>query len=135
MRTIANYMTKQPWSVQIDDSVTLARRMLAERRIHHLPVLDGGKLVGIVTESDLVKSATDISTVGKVMTVVEEVDASAALGDALEAMSERERDAVVVTRDGSIEGIFTAMDAVRVLRQKIRSRRRKPESARHGRAW
>lgn len=130
MRTIAHYMTKQPWSVQIDDSVGVARLMLAERQVHHLPVLDGGKLVGMVTERGLARSRDgEAMTVEQVMTLAHEVDASTGLGDALELMAERQHDAVVVTGEGRIEGIFTAMDAVRVLRDRLRSRQRKLEAA------
>ena len=132
MRTIAHYMTKQPWSVQVDDSVAVARQMLVERQIHHLPVLDGGKLFGMVTERDIVRPHHgDATTVEAVATRVEEVDANTAFGDALELMAERGCDAVVVTRGGSVEGIFTAMDAVRVLRDRMRSRQRRPDV--HGR--
>ena len=130
VRTIASYMTKQPWSVQIDDSVIVAKHMMAERRIHHLPVLDGGRLVGMVTERDLVQGAArDTSNVEHVMGAAVEVDASMALADVLDTMVVRERDAVVITRNGAIEGIFTAMDAVRALRERLRVRHARTESA------
>jgi predicted transcriptional regulator len=125
MRTIADYMTKQPWSVQIDDSIAVALRMLAEREIHHLPVLDGGRLVGMVVDRGLLAKTPDRDgTVERVMTSAAEVEAETPLADALDVMSERERDALVVTRDGEIVGIFTAMDAVRVLRDRTRTRPR-----------
>lgn len=130
VRTIATYMTKQPWSVQIDDSVIVAKHMMAERRIHHLPVLNAGKLVGMVTERDLVQSAArDTSTVEHLMHAAVEVDARTALSDVLDTMVVRERDAVVITRDGKIEGIFTAMDAVRALRERLRVRHARTEAA------
>lgn len=130
MRTIATYMTKQPWAVQIDDSVIVAKHMMAERRIHHLPVLNAGQLVGMVTERDLVQSAArDTATVEHVMQAAVEVDARTALADVLDTMVVRERDAVVITRDGEIEGIFTAMDAVRALRERLRVRHARAESA------
>jgi acetoin utilization protein AcuB len=113
MKTIANYMTSQPWAVQLDDSVAVAKQMLAAREIRHLPVLDGGRLVGMVTERDLAGNRT--ATVDHVMASVREIDAATALDDALQIMLDENRDAVVVTEDGEVAGIFTAMDAVRVL--------------------
>jgi acetoin utilization protein AcuB len=138
MRTIGHYMTHQPWSVQADDSIAVARLMLAQRQIRHLPVLDGGKLIGMVTDRELPKPGDgDATTVEQVMTFAQEVDASTAFADALELMEEGRRDAVVITtREGGVAGIFTSMDAVRLLREKLRSRQRKPEAthrARHGR--
>jgi predicted transcriptional regulator len=116
VRAIAHYMTKQPWAVRLDDSVGVARQMLAVREIRHLPVLDGSRLVGIVTERELAGDRT--ATVDQVMRSVREVDAKVALADALAIMLEENRDALVVTRNGIVDGIFTAMDAVRVLQHR-----------------
>ena len=60
-------MTRQPWTVQLDDSLTVARRMMAEREIHHLPVLDGGIVVGMVTDRDLAGTQGRLGTVSDVM--------------------------------------------------------------------
>ena len=117
MRSIAHYMTRQPWSVQLDDSVSVARHMMAERQIRHLPVLDGRVLVGMVTERGLVAAADRVgATVEDVMTSARNLDVSTPLTDVLDIMAERHADAVVITKDGRVDGIFTAMDAVRVLR-------------------
>lgn len=129
MRTIGHYMTRQPWAVQIDDSISLARQMLAEREIHHLPVLDAGVLVGMVTERELGRASPgEAKTVGQVMTLAQEVDANLAFGAALEGMLDRQRDAIVITSAGQVEGIFTAMDAVRVLRERLRAPPRRSET-------
>ncbi|WP_159849657.1 CBS domain-containing protein [Nocardia sp. CY41] len=40
-----------------DDRVDGLRRTMTEHRIRHLPVVDGGRLVGIVSIGDVVKSA------------------------------------------------------------------------------
>jgi len=42
-----------------DTPVAEAARVMVERRIGCLPVLDGGKLVGIVTETDFVRLIAD----------------------------------------------------------------------------
>ncbi|MDP2300301.1 MAG: CBS domain-containing protein [Coriobacteriia bacterium] len=52
--TARDIMTSDPVSVTRDLSVTEAARMMVERRIGALPVLDGDALVGIVTEGDLI---------------------------------------------------------------------------------
>ncbi len=124
MKRIADYMTPQPWSVQLDDSIGVARQMLAQREIRHLPVLDGNRSVGMVTERELALAADRAgATVEAVMAPAHSVDAGALLADVLEAMLDRRWDAVVVTaEDGSVEGIFTAMDAVRMLRDLVKRR-------------
>lgn len=124
MRRIADYMTRQPWSVQLDDSIGVARQMLAQREIHHLPVLDGKRAVGMVTERELALAADRaMATVEAVMAPAHSVDVGEPLADVLEAMVGRQWDAVVVTtEDGRVEGIFTAMDAVRMLRDTVKRR-------------
>lgn len=123
MRTIAHYMTPQPWVVQLDDSIAVARQMLATREVHHLPVLDGTNLAGMVVERDLMLAAERTgATVADVMTTAHEVDIGMSLDVVLEMMADLRWDAVVVTQQGRIEGIFTAMDAVRVLRDRLRRR-------------
>lgn len=42
-----------------DDTVDHAMRIMTDRRIRHLPVLQGGKLVGVVSIGDLVRSTID----------------------------------------------------------------------------
>jgi acetoin utilization protein AcuB len=123
MKRIADLMTRQAWTVQLDDSVAVARRMIAEREIHHLPVLDGGVVVGMVTERDLALAGDRLGTVADVIAPVHRVATDAPLDDVLDAMTAQRWDAVVVTDNGSVEGIFTASDAVRVLRDVLRGRR------------
>lgn len=116
-------MTAQPWAVQIDDSVGVARQMLVEREIRHLPVLDAGELVGMVTERDLATATERVgAVVGDVMTSATPVEQETPLDEVLAHMLDARRDAVVVTEGGRVVGIFTAMDAVRLLRERLRIR-------------
>jgi CBS domain-containing protein len=53
-KTVADIMTRDPITVGIDTSLGDVIKILAERRISGLPVIDStGKLVGIVSETDL----------------------------------------------------------------------------------
>lgn len=52
---VADVMTKHPRSVQIDQTIGDVRAALADRRIHHLPVVDGERLVGIISTTDLLE--------------------------------------------------------------------------------
>lgn len=53
-RTARSIMTPDPITVSRDLSVTDAARLMVEKRVGALPVLDGDTLVGIVTEGDLI---------------------------------------------------------------------------------
>lgn len=50
---VKNHMTPMPNSIDHDRTVAEAEKMMKENSCHHLPVLNGGALVGIITETDL----------------------------------------------------------------------------------
>jgi len=52
--TARDIMTKDPITVTRDLSVTDAARIMVEKRVGALPVLEAGKLIGLVTEGDLI---------------------------------------------------------------------------------
>jgi len=52
---VGRRMTRKVIAVSPKDSVRDANRILQENRIHHLPVVEGGDLVGIVSDTDLRK--------------------------------------------------------------------------------
>jgi CBS domain-containing protein len=51
--SISDAMTKDPTTVGPGTSLREAAKIMADRWIRHLPVVDGGKLVGIVSQRDL----------------------------------------------------------------------------------
>jgi CBS domain-containing protein len=53
---VSELMTSKVYFVRPDQTVEDCMALMTEKRIRHLPVLDGEKLVGIVTIGDLVKS-------------------------------------------------------------------------------
>ena len=50
---IVRIMTADPITIEPTNSVADARAIFDTRKIHHLPVVDDGKLVGIVSSADL----------------------------------------------------------------------------------
>ena len=53
-------MTPFPWFIHIEDRLTRAKEVMEEQGIRHLPVTEGGELVGVLTSRDisLLESAT-----------------------------------------------------------------------------
>lgn len=58
-RPVSEAMTAPAITVSPRDAVLSALALMTARRIRHLPVLDGRKLVGIVSIGDLVKHRMD----------------------------------------------------------------------------
>jgi acetoin utilization protein AcuB len=58
MTTVADVMTRNPITVAPDDSLRLARDRMAEGNFRRLPVVQSGRLVGILTNRD-VRRATN----------------------------------------------------------------------------
>ena len=58
-RTVADVMTAPAVTVGPHDAVIGALSLMTQRRIRHLPVVDGGRVVGLVSIGDLVKYRID----------------------------------------------------------------------------
>ena len=78
--TIAEAMTKDPVTVGPGTSLREAAKVMADRWIRHLPVVDGGKLVGVISQRDLA---------GVLAGALNEPEALAQLVEASELVRER----------------------------------------------
>jgi len=52
---IRDIMTEDPVTVSLDNSIEDCMRLMTNKFIRHLPVIDNGKLVGIISIGDVVK--------------------------------------------------------------------------------
>ncbi len=116
---VSALMAGEPVTCTSDTSVRAAARMMAERRISSLCVVDDGKLAGIVTVRDLTNKvvAHDLShetPVREVMTADPLHLSPRAIGsDVLHAMQERGIGHVPIVEDGALLGIVTQTDLMR----------------------
>jgi CBS domain-containing protein len=53
---VAQVMTAKPVTVKPDDQLDGCMAMMAERGFRHLPVLDAGRVVGVISIGDVVKN-------------------------------------------------------------------------------
>jgi len=115
-------MTPDPAAVSPQTTAAEARRMLASNVINHLPVVEDGRLVGIVSSSDFLKlhlldgklQIVADATVSQIMeTKVVVVKDNATLRDAAEKLSVGGFHALpVVDRKRRLVGIVTSSDLV-----------------------
>lgn len=52
-------MSRQVFCVNINDDVRVCMKIMTQKRIRHLPVLADGKLAGLISIGDVVKSVID----------------------------------------------------------------------------
>ena len=108
-------MSRQVVSVSPRDTVALARDRLRAHQIHHLLVLDGGVVVGVIAMRDLA-GKPDTTHVEDVMTrEVATIDADATLRRAASLMIRGTTGCLPVLEGGKVAGIITTTDLMRVL--------------------
>ena len=127
--TIQKYMTTTPHTVRPDLTIAAADKIMHENRIRHLPVLNGGQLVGLLSQRDirLIESFKDVDI--KTVQVVEamsqdvfEVSPSSSLDEVVLTMAAKKYGSAVVTQNSHVVGIFTAVDALQALAELLQSR-------------
>jgi len=128
MPSIARYMTRQPWTIGPDARASDAHRLMRDHRIRHLPVVDGTRLVGLVSERDLHLIETlpcgdpdDVAVQEAMVPDVFVAHAQACVDDVVETMAMHKYGCAVITnREGGVDGIFTTTDALQVLADVLR---------------
>jgi len=115
-------MTAQPITIGRTESLATAHELMRRNACRHLPVLEHGELVGVVTQRDLYLLETiagvDLSEdrVDDAMSVdAYAVDPDAPLSEVSEHMAANRYGCAVVIERGRVIGIFTATDALRAL--------------------
>jgi len=127
--SVSKYMTSSPYSVGADQKLAVAESLMTQHHIRHLPVMEGGKLVGIITDRDikLVRSF-DVTSADKILVsdVAREdtftVSPNAKLNDVARQMAGDRIGSALVVDNQKLVGIFTDVDALRALDDLLNTR-------------
>jgi len=119
---IADRMTKTPHLIGAEQSLKTAHALMREHHVRHLPVLHGGKLLGMVSERDLhlVETLHDVDPahvrVEEAMTQdVYTVTPKTPLKTVVQEMATRKLGSAVVIDGTKVVGVFTTIDALETL--------------------
>lgn len=123
--TVQQFMSSIPRTIGADQSLKKAMDIMQENQIRHLPVLEGGKLVGVLTERDIAvarsfQGSAELKVEGVMMPTSYSVLPDTPLAEvALQMSQHKYGSAVVQNRIGEVIGIFTTQDALRALSEII----------------
>ena len=120
--TVQQYMSASPVVIESHRTLAEAHDLLREHGIRHLPVVEQGRLVGIVSQRDLYLVETLRGVDAATETVAEAMSRnpyttspSAALEEVARDMAEHKYGSAVVVNHGKVVGLFTTVDALRTL--------------------
>jgi acetoin utilization protein AcuB len=120
--TVAEYMTRGPYAIEPRASLSKAVRTMRINGVRHLPVVDEGELVGIVSERDVDLTRAVAQADPADLTVEEAmtpnpyvVPPEAPLNDVARAMAKRKIGSAVVVQHERLVGVFTTTDALHAL--------------------
>ena len=110
------------WSVDADEPVLEAIRMMADKRVGALPVTRGGELVGVVSERDyarkviLLGRSSAETQVWQIMSApVVTVTPDDGVRQCMQVMTEKRIRHLPVMQDGRMVGMISIGDLVRVV--------------------
>jgi len=119
---VREFMTPSPFTVGRESSLAAARQIMRKHHVRHLPVLNGGRIEGVLSERDLLLLETvpgvnptvvhvDEAMVEDVFTVGPETP----VAEAIETMIDRKLGSAIVSDGDHVLGVFTTVDALRAL--------------------
>ena len=129
---VSSMMTTEVKTVEPEDTMKKVEQVFRENRIHHIPVVEEGKLIGIVSKSDYLffkrgfndqttdnridefrlktRKVKDIMTKG-----IAKLETADRIGVALEIFKENLFHAIPIVDDGKLVGIITTFDIIKKL--------------------
>lgn len=124
---VEEFTTPNPITATTHSKVEELARVMKDHGIRHLPILDGSRLVGIVSERDL-KVIAGLKALERVQLTAADimstdpvtVDAATPLDEVTFEMAEKKIGSVLVSDGDEFLGIFTLTDALNALIETVR---------------
>ena len=119
---IKTVMHPFPHSIGLTQNLSTAKEMMKQHNIRHLPVLDAGKLVGVLSDREIhFECAVDKLDAEKILvkdsyTPEPQVfDSEILVSEVSKVMAHQHIGCALIVEEGKLIGIFTAVDACRLL--------------------
>ncbi|MEQ3656589.1 MAG: CBS domain-containing protein [Dokdonia sp.] len=129
---VSSIMTTTVISLHTKDTLETAESLFKENNIRHIPVVDGSKVIGMLSYTDLLRISfadavgedeQDVDTVVYNMFTIEQVmtknlvtvTSTTTIKDVAEILSKREFHALPVVDNNNLVGIITTTDLINFL--------------------
>ncbi len=136
MTSVAKYMTPGPHTIGREQSLVAAKQLMHKIHARHLPVLHGGKLVGVVSERDLdvvgaLPGSRQLSVEDAMVPDVYVISQDDPLDEVAAEMARLKLGSAIVVKGNDVVGMFTAVDGLRALAELLKEppAARKPPAA------
>ncbi len=132
---VRDYMTSEPQTLDIQSTLLDAVLMMRRSELRHIPILEGGRLVGILTDRDVARFAPSIlvtlspqdynrvfedTSVARVMTRhLVSTTPEARLAEAVDLIYTQKLGCLPVLEGERLVGIITVVDMLRALHDLI----------------
>lgn len=123
---IRNLMSLSPRTIGLGSHIAAAWAVMQQHRIRHLPVVEQGRVVGLISDRDLqlIRALHGVDpediTVSETMSANPYVIApDAMLSEVTREMVNRRIGSAVVVEGGEVVGIFTTTDALMAMQDSV----------------
>lgn len=108
---VRNHMSANPITVAPDDPIDFATTLMKDYGIRHIPVVADGRLVGIITQTDILKVSNPLTVKDAMVTDVKTIHEEALFEEAARLMRQNKVGSLpVVNSSGKLVGIITETD-------------------------
>jgi len=128
---VSKIMTRDVITLNLNDNMELAEKLFETKHIRHIPIVNGKKVVGMLSHTDLMRISFsdldeeeneinsvvyDLFTIEQVMAKsVISVTSETTIKEAAEILTKHEFHAVPVVDDDELVGIVTSTDLIQFL--------------------
>ncbi len=123
---VQDLMTCSPRTIDASRSLSVAKRLMKKWAVRHLPVMDDGSLVGLLSERDVKLVEThraDVPLVKVMRRAPWTVTPATPVEVAARHMARHKLGSAVVVDNEEVVGIFTSTDGLRALAEVLAERR------------
>ena len=125
---IADVMTALPYTILSNEPLEAAKRIMYEKEIRHLPVIDSDKVIGLLSDRDMklafgvgkgLVEASELLVEDACIFEPYAVEPETPLSEVLKTMLDKHIGSTLVVDGGLPAGIFTLHDAVRLFHESL----------------